>query len=131
MKEIKSWLWYKNLQVWQKAMQLSEDFYLVTRNFPKTETYWLVDQMKRASVSVASNIAEWNMRWGQKEFIHFLYIAKWSLAELETQTTLAYNLKFLLEEDYKKLEEEMLALLKMLSSFINTLKKSELSYEPK
>ena len=75
---------YKDLIVWQKSIQLVIDIYKLTEVFPKDECYGLVSQMQRAVVSIPSNIAEGNERSSNKEFAHFLYIAKGSLAELET-----------------------------------------------
>ena len=76
---------YRDLLVWQKAMDLSEAIYQATRSFPKEERYGLVAQMRRASVSGASNISEGQGRLTTGEFRHFLGIARGSLLELETQ----------------------------------------------
>ena len=80
---------YRDLLVWQKAMDLSEAIYQATRSFPKEERYGLVAQMRRASVSVASNIAEGQGRLTTGEFRHFPGVARGSLLELETQVLLA------------------------------------------
>jgi four helix bundle protein len=95
---------FRKLVVWQKAMTLAEEVYKATKDFPKEEIYGLTSQMKRAAVSVCSNIAEGQAR-GKKEFIHFLKISDGSLAELKTQIELADRLKFLTEFQYKKLLE--------------------------
>ena len=89
---------YKKLDVWQKAMDLTVETYQLLKFLPKTELYSLCDQMKRAAVSVPSNIAEGQQRKSTKEFINFLSIARGSLAELETQYTLCLRLGFLTEE---------------------------------
>ena len=86
---------YKELIVWQKSIQLVIDIYKLTEVFPKDECYGLVSQMQRAAVSIPSNIAEGNERNSNKEFAHFLYIAKGSLAELETQIIISEKLKFI------------------------------------
>jgi four helix bundle protein len=76
---------YRDLKVWQLAMQLSETVYRVTDGFPAKEMYGLTSQMRRAVVSVPSNIAEGHARDSTKEFLRFLSVAQGSLAELETQ----------------------------------------------
>ena len=85
---------HKDLDVWKQSMVLVEDIYTLTKNFPSDEKYGLSSQIKRAVVSVPSNIAEGAGRKGDKEFIQFLYIAMGSLSELETQLILANRLQF-------------------------------------
>ena len=85
---------HKDLDVWKQSMVLVEDIYALTKNFPSDEKYGLTSQIKRAVVSVPSNIAEGAGRKGDKEFIQFLYIAMGSLSELETQLILANRLQF-------------------------------------
>jgi four helix bundle protein len=80
-----------NLQAWKSAMALVKDVYVLTREFPKEEIYGLVSQMRRAAVSVPSNLAEGAARNGAKEFIQFLGVAKGSLSELETQLLIPLN----------------------------------------
>ncbi|WP_407457128.1 four helix bundle protein [Fibrobacter sp.] len=79
---------YKDLVVWQKAIDLTVAVYQLTKRFPKEELFGLVSQMRRASVSIASNIAEGEGRKSKKEFAHFLGISLGSKAELETQLIL-------------------------------------------
>jgi four helix bundle protein len=85
---------YKELQVWQKGMLLAQSVYRLTGNFPQEERYGLVTQMRRAAVSVPSNIAEGQARQGTREFLLFLSHAMGSLAELETQLVLSESLGF-------------------------------------
>ncbi|CAM4027984.1 four helix bundle protein [Flavobacterium weaverense] len=85
---------HKDLDVWIQSMLLVEDIYALTKNFPSDEKYGLSSQIKRAVVSVPSNIAEGASRKGDKEFIQFLYIAMGSLSELETQLILCNRLQF-------------------------------------
>ena len=85
---------HKDLDVWKQSMVLVEDIYALTKNFPSDEKYGLSSQIKRAVVSVPSNIAEGAGRKGDREFIQFLYIAMGSLSELETQLILANRLQF-------------------------------------
>jgi len=84
---------YRDLLVWQKGMALVKQVYVLTRSFPVAEQYGLVAQMRRAAVSVPSNIAEGQARQGRKEFVHFLSNAEGSLAELDTQMRLAVELE--------------------------------------
>ncbi len=88
---------YRDLLVWQKAVDLATCVYETTRNFPAAERYALSDQMRRAAVSVPSNIAEGQARQSAKEFSHFLYVALGSLAELDTQLTIARKLGYVEE----------------------------------
>ena len=86
---------HKELIVWQKAMEMVTEIYRLTRDFPKEEMYGLVSQMRRAAVSIPSNIAEGQGRQSKGEFRQFLGIARGSYAELETQIEIAKNLGFL------------------------------------
>ena len=80
---------HKDLEVWKKSVELAKDVYEITKAFPKDEIFGLTSQMKRASVSIASNIAEGAARKGQQEFVQFLYIAIGSASELDTQIEIA------------------------------------------
>ncbi len=113
---------YKDLVVWKKSIDLVKEIYKLTLNFPKTEIYWLTDQIKRFSVSIPSNIAEWANRNTKKEFINFLYISKWSLAELETQLIIANSLNFLEEKKLKDIWKKLEEISKMISWVIKHLK---------
>lgn len=81
--------YFQNLIVWQKAFLLSKKIHECTKHFPRDEQYALTDQMRRASLSIVSNIAEWSGRWTNSEHKHFLHIAKGSCMELATQILLA------------------------------------------
>ena len=85
---------HKDLRAWQSAMLLVEDIYRLTSTFPKEELFGLSSQMRRAAVSVPSNIAEGSARNGTKELLYFLGMATGSLAELDTQLELVYRLKY-------------------------------------
>lgn len=85
---------HKDLEVWKKGMDVVEAVYVLTKTFPDEEKFGLISQMRRAAVSVPSNIAEGAARKNDKEFIQFLYIALGSLAELETQYLIAIRLKY-------------------------------------
>ncbi len=112
---------YKDLIVWQKAMDLVEDIYLITRNFPNEERYALADQMRRAAVSIPSNIAEGQSRNSQKEFKNFLSIAKGSKSELETQLIISKRLRYITQEDLEKHLDRCSEIGRMISSLSDSL----------
>ncbi|MDQ5962458.1 MAG: hypothetical protein QG653_265 [Patescibacteria group bacterium] len=112
---------YKELFVWQKAYQLSLKIYSATKNFPKDEIFGLVSQMRRASVSIISNIAEGNARGSKKEYVQFLRIAFGSGAELEAQIELSKDLGLLKKEDYTALTKLHTEVMKMLNAMISKL----------
>jgi four helix bundle protein len=89
---------YQDLRVWQEAMDLAEQVYRATSEFPKHELYGLMSQMRRAAVSVPSNIAEGKGRRSDPEFMRFLYCARGSLLELQTQLLVARRLQYFSEE---------------------------------
>ena len=93
---------YKSLKVWQKSIAFIKNLYKILESFPDDEKYWLTSQMKRASVSIPSNIAEWAGRNWSSEFKQFLHIAKWSCYELETQIIIAKELWYIKQSDYNK-----------------------------
>jgi four helix bundle protein len=94
---------YKDLEVWQKPMDLVVECYEATAKFPRSEAFGLTNQLQRAAVSVPANIAEGQGRQYNTEFIQFLYIASGSLRELETHIQIALRLGYLLAEDANKL----------------------------
>ncbi len=112
---------YRNLQVWQLAIDISLKIYQATSSFPQEERFGLSSQLRRASVSIASNIAEGHARKAQKEFRRFLHLAKGSLAEVETQLIISSKLNYLssdvAEELFQLTEQES----RMLSGLIGSL----------
>ena len=92
---------HKDLRVWQQSIDLVSSVYLMTKSFPKDELFGLVSQMRRAAVSVPSNIAEGFARGTDKEKIHFLRISSGSMSELETQLVLSKELEYISEEEYQ------------------------------
>ena len=96
--------------------------YHITQNFPTSEQYGLINQMRRCAVSVPSNIAEGSGRKGEKELNRFLYIALGSLSELETQIEISHRLHFISEDDYNKALTKIFYIRKMLSGLIRSLK---------
>ena len=113
---------YRELLVWQKAKALAVQTYKATANFPKAEIYGLTSQLRRASVSVASNIAEGQGRLTPGEFRHFLGQARGSLLEAETQLALALELGFLDQETHETLDRESYQVLGLLDRLINSLR---------
>ena len=105
---------FKDLLVWQRGIQLVKGVYLLTRGFPSEEKFGLISQMRRAAVSIPSNIAEGQARNTTGEFIQFLAIAQGSLAELETQLIVAAELGFCSSEAIGEISENILQLKKML-----------------
>ena len=114
---------HKDLDVWKASMEMVTKMYVVTGNFPKTEMYGLTNQMRRAAVSVPSNIAEGAGRNSSKEFLQFLYYAIGSLSELETQLIIAHNLKYIENDQKQDMDILFNSLFKMLSGLIQSIKK--------
>jgi len=113
---------YKDLIVWQRAMELVVAIYELTNQFPKEETYGLVSQIRRAAVSIPSNIAEGRYRGTRKDYAQFLRISYGSGAELETQIEIAKRISKTKNLEYKKVEDLLEQVMKMLNSIINKLK---------
>ncbi len=112
---------YKDLDIWKKGVGLVKDIYLITREFPKSETHALVDQIRRAAISIPSNIAEGHTRQHRKEFRQFLFVALGSLAELETQLIIAAKLGYLEKEKLSQSLSEMDTIGKMTRGLIKKL----------
>ena len=90
---------FKQLNVRKKWIELTCLIYKITKDFPKEEIYWLTSQMRRAAISIPSNIAEWNAKSSNKHFQMFIENAQWSLYELETQILVAEQMNFLIHND--------------------------------
>lgn len=112
---------FKNLEIWQKLRLLVKEIYLLTAQLPDSEKYGLVSQMRRAAVSVPSNIAEGCGRNTDKDFARFLGIAVGSISELETQLYLLVDLEFIAEATVKYLFKEIENIRKMITGFIKKL----------
>ena len=113
---------YEDLIVWQKAMDLTIEIYLLVKFLPCEETYALSDQMRRAVVSIPSNIAEGHGRNSTKEFINFLSIARGSVTELKTQIEICRRLKYFSESESEYAFTLCLEVQKILNSLISKLK---------
>ncbi len=112
---------YKDLIVWQKSMDLLVEVYRLAKKLPKEETYGLSDQMRRAVVSIPSNIAEGKNRSSGKDFLRFLFIARGSRAEVETQLLACIRLNYLEEDDVENALKLCTEVGKMLSAMISKM----------
>ena len=110
---------FKQLEVWQRSIELVKEIYRTTEKFPKSEIYGLSSQMRRSAVSIPSNIAEGYKRQGLGEYLQFLSIADASAAELETQLIIAKNIY--LNLDFLKVESLLIEIQKMLFVLIKKL----------
>lgn len=112
---------FKDLRIWQKGIEIVEDSYRLTKTFPKEEAYGLTSQIRRASVSIPSNIAEGFKRYHNKEYKQFLFIALGSLAELETQLIIAKKLNFIDQQDLQDVFVKIDYLSRMISVLMKKL----------
>lgn len=106
---------YKKLIVWQKSIRLTKEIYEYTKKFPKDEVFGLTSQMKRAAVSIPSNVAEGSRRRTEKDKKHFYSIAFGSASELETQIEIAHELGFIDKINYDEIIKQLTEILKMLN----------------
>ena len=116
---------YKDLAAWQKAMGLVELVYIGTEHFPKHELYGLASQMRRAAVSIPSNIAEGQARFSRRDFRHFLRTARGSLAELETQVLIAQRLKYIHQTSVDTILPSIDEVSRILSGLISSISAEE------
>lgn len=112
---------YKKLIVWQKSFTLTLSIYKITSTFPETEKFGLQSQIRRAAVSIPSNIAEGSKRGTAKDFASFLRIALGSGAELETQLLLVRELGYISQSDYSQTDKELTEVLKILTVLIKKM----------
>jgi four helix bundle protein len=112
---------HRDLLVWQESIALVKDIYAATKTFPDDEKFGLTSQMRRAAVSLPSNIAEGAGRGSQREFAQFLVIARGSLSELETQLIIAKELNYLNET--AKIEAKIQSIFRLLGGLLNNVKK--------
>ncbi|MDE5874558.1 MAG: four helix bundle protein [Muribaculaceae bacterium] len=110
---------YKELRVWQRSMDLTEEVYTLVRQLPREEVYALSEQMRRAAVSVPSNIAEGHGRNSHKDFVKFLGIARGSLLELETQLEICGRLKYIPSSNLSHAFSIVTEISKMLNALIS------------
>jgi len=115
---------FKELIVWQKSINLVTGIYRITEKFPSNEIYGLTSQLRRASVSVPSNIAEGNTRRSKADYLQFLRIARGSCSEIETQIIISKNLGFVDDTIFETLTFNIIEISKMINGLINSLKDS-------
>ena len=113
---------YKDLVAWQKAMELVTEVYRITQHFPKEEMYGLTAQVRRAAVSVPSNIAEGQARYSHMDFQRFLRQARGSLVEVETQVMIGVNLGFLDGKDAKPILGRTAEVGRILNALLNSIR---------
>lgn len=112
---------YHELKIWQEGRKLVKSIYALTANFPKEEMYGLTSQMRRATISIPSNIAEGTGRTSNKDFKRFLDYAIGSLFELETQIILANDLNFIASEKFETIHQDIKSLIRMIVKFKGVL----------
>ncbi len=115
---------YEDLEVWQRGMALVEGIYAITRSFPGEERFGLTAQLRRAAVSIPSNIAEGWGRSSRKEYVRFLSIARGSLYEVRTQIGIARRVGYLSDEQEQTFREDAEVLSRMLLSLLRSLHRS-------
>jgi four helix bundle protein len=118
---------YRELLVWQKAKALAVDVFRTTEAFPRSQLYGLTSQLRRAAVSVPSNIAEGQGRLTPGEFLHFLGQARGSLLELDTQLAIGHDLGYLETEMHDRLDREGYQVLGLLNRLIESLQQRRLA----
>ena len=114
---------FKNIKAWQYADDLAVLVYSKTKSFPKEELYGLTSQLRRAVVSVPTNIAEGASREHKKEYLHFLYVARGSIAEAEYLLHLSRRIGYLKDDEYRQVEDLRKEAAKTLQGLINSVKK--------
>jgi four helix bundle protein len=112
---------YREIKVWQKAIELVVDIYSCTRSFPREELYGLAGQLRHAAVSIASNIAEGKGRRTDREFLQFLHHARGSVFEVETQLTIASRLGYMPEAEVLRLGHSASEIARMLNGLIKAI----------
>ena len=115
---------HKDLDVWKDGIQLVKAVYVATSGYPKEEMYGLASQMRRAAVSVVSNIAEGAARQGNKEFVQFLYIALGSASELDTQIEVSREIGLGGSKELLEVQQNLESISKMLQGLICSVKNS-------
>lgn len=114
---------YTDLEVWQECRKLTNHIYGLTKSFPKDEQFGLTNQIRRAAVSVASNIAEGCGRQTSKETINFLHISRGSLYELETQSFVAFDQEYISKQHFEDVFSKIQTCKRLLNGFINYYRK--------
>jgi len=116
---------FESLAVWNKSRTLVKEVYKMTANFPTDERFGLISQMRRAAVSVSSNVAEGSTRWGNKDQARFYEIAFGSLIEILNQCILAYDLEFIQENELRSVRIKINEISRMLNALHSSAKKKK------
>jgi four helix bundle protein len=116
---------FRNLKVWQRSMSLVEEIYRVSHHFPRDEQFGLTSQIRRASVSIASNIGEGKRRKRERAFLNHLDIALGSQGEVEVQLEIAKRVGFLSQSDYDRIQEVVEEVGRMLNGLIASMQPLE------
>jgi four helix bundle protein len=114
---------YKDLDVWQKSIELVKEIYKITKYFPREEQFGLISQTRRCAVSIPSNIAEGKTRQYANEYVQFLYVALGSCSELETQLIIAKELDFIKQTELDSLSEKIDHISRMIRNLIKSLRR--------
>ena len=114
---------YRDLIIWKKSVDFATVIYRITNSFPKTEQFNLTSQLRRAAVSISSNIAEGHGRTSTAEFLRFLTYSNGSRTELETQIIIAYNLKYINKNEKEKILESSEEIGRLMSGLVKSLRK--------
>ena len=116
---------FRNYKIWTESISFTTKIYKIVSNFPSFERYGLSDQLRRASVSIPSNIAEGAARDSEREFIHYLNISLGSAFEVETQLQIAYNLEYISQETFDMLLAQLHLIEKQINELINVIKRQQ------
>ena len=111
---------FRELKVWQRAKELAVDIYRITQKGAFSRDYGFKDQIRRAAISIASNLAEGDERSSNKDAVRFFYIAKGSLAEVQTQLEIAKEIDYVDEQHFKEIDEKCIILGKMIGRLIKS-----------
>jgi four helix bundle protein len=112
---------HKDLEVWRRSLDFVTDIYLVTQSFPKSELYGLTSQLRRAAVSIPSNISEGAARKSPTEFKRYLHISLGSLSEVETQLLISRNLNYMSDENFESLINEQGNIARLTQGLIRSI----------
>ena len=115
---------FREIEFWKRSRRLAIDVYGITKDFPKYEQYGLTSKIRRCSVSIPSNIAEGSSRRSKKDFLRFIEYSIGSAHELETQMDIAHEVSYIPDDKYKKVNTEIIELIKMMSRYSSRIRQS-------